>query len=159
MDGRPGIQGIQQAVDSELFDFIQATMLLARKAQDFIQDRLEAMQVTEVNAVQAMLLCSVGTEELNAGALKDRGHYHGSNVSYSLKKLVKSGYLHHKVDAVDRRKVQVSLTDKGQKLRARLLAKVDDCGERIGQKVRVDQLRGDLLSAARALQEEVRLIY
>ena len=45
--------------------------------------------------VQALLLFNVGDQELTAGELRTRGHYLGSNVSYNLKKLVESGYVHH----------------------------------------------------------------
>jgi DNA-binding MarR family transcriptional regulator len=49
--------------------------------------------------------------------LRTRGHYLGSNVSYNLKKLVESGYIHHERSAVDRRSVLVRLTRKGEAVR------------------------------------------
>jgi len=49
--------------------------------------------------------------------LRTRGHYLGSNVSYNLKKLVESGYIHHARSEADRRSVLVRLTKKGEDVR------------------------------------------
>src|SRR5690606_31402195 len=68
----------------------------------------------DVNAVQALLLFNIGDVELTAGELKSRGLYLGSNVSYNLKKLVESGYIHHQRSRTDRRSVRVRLTETGK---------------------------------------------
>ena len=60
----------------------------------------------------------VDYSELTAGELRTRGYYLGSNVSYNLKKLVETGYIHHQRSRMDRRSVRVSLTDKGQEVAA-----------------------------------------
>jgi DNA-binding PadR family transcriptional regulator len=49
--------------------------------------------------------------------LRTRGHYLGSNVSYNLKKLVESGYIHHERSEADRRSVLVRLTEKGEQVK------------------------------------------
>ena len=54
---------------------------------------------------------------MTAGELKSRGYYQGSNVSYNLKKLVESDYMHHKRCEIDRRAVRVKLTERGRKIR------------------------------------------
>ncbi|MEC8275329.1 MAG: winged helix DNA-binding protein, partial [Pseudomonadota bacterium] len=54
---------------------------------------------------------------LTVGELTLRGCYHGSNVSYNLKKLVDFGYVSHRRSAHDRRSYRVKLTDKGGKIR------------------------------------------
>jgi DNA-binding MarR family transcriptional regulator len=46
--------------------------------------------------------------------LRTRGYYLGSNVSYNVKKLVETGFLHHARSRVDRRAVRISLTAKGK---------------------------------------------
>jgi DNA-binding MarR family transcriptional regulator len=51
---------------------------------------------------------------LTAGELRTRGYYLGSNVSYNVKELVETGYLHHARSRIDRRAVRISLTDKGR---------------------------------------------
>ena len=73
-----------------------------------------------MNAVQALLLFHIGDAELTAGELKTRGHYQGSNVSYNLKKLVEAGYVHHERSNADKRSVRVSLTPRGQDIRAKV---------------------------------------
>jgi len=84
---------------------------------DVIKDEFERLGVLDVNAVQALMLFNIGEQELTAGELKTRGYYQGSNVSYNLKKLVETGYMHHQRCAIDRRSVRVRLTDEGQIIR------------------------------------------
>jgi DNA-binding MarR family transcriptional regulator len=90
---------------------------LHRQALDVIKDELDRRDEREINSVQALLLFNVGDQELSAGELRSRGHYLGSNVSYNLKKLVESGYVHHERSVVDRRSVLVRLTHKGEAVR------------------------------------------
>lgn len=91
---------------------------LHRLLLDVIKDEFERLGVLDINAVQALLLFNVGDNEVTAGELKSRGYYQGSNVSYNLKKLVETGYMHHKRCDVDRRVVRVRLTDEGRRIRA-----------------------------------------
>jgi len=90
---------------------------LHRQLLDVIKDELDRKGEREVNSVQALLLFNIGDQEMTAGELRTRGHYLGSNVSYNLKKLVETGYIHHERSDVDRRSVHVSLTDKGSAIR------------------------------------------
>ncbi len=90
---------------------------LHRQLLDVIKDELDRRDEREINSVQALLLFNVGDQELTAGELRTRGHYLGSNVSYNLKKLVESGYVHHERSEVDRRSVLVRLTRKGESVR------------------------------------------
>jgi DNA-binding MarR family transcriptional regulator len=90
---------------------------LHRQLLDVIKDELDRRGERIVNSVQALLLFNIGDQELTAGELRTRGHYLGSNVSYNLKKLVESGYIHHERSDMDRRSVHVSLTDKGYEIR------------------------------------------
>ena len=91
---------------------------LHRQLLDVIKDELDRKGEREVNSVQALLLFNIGDQEMTAGELRTRGHYLGSNVSYNLKKLVETGYIHHERSDVDRRSVHVRLTDKGAAIRA-----------------------------------------
>ncbi len=86
---------------------------LHRRLLDVIKDEFDRMGRSDVNSVQALLLFNIGDAELTAGELRTRGYYLGSNVSYNLKKLVDSGFIHHQRSRVDRRSVRVSLTEKG----------------------------------------------
>jgi DNA-binding MarR family transcriptional regulator len=90
---------------------------LHRLLLDVIKDDFERLGMLEVNAVQALLLFNIGEHEVTAGELKSRGYYHGSNVSYNLKKLVEAGYMHHQRSEADRRSVRVRLTEKGRIVR------------------------------------------
>ena len=87
---------------------------LHRRLLDVIKDEFDRMGRSDVNSVQALLLFNIGDAELTAGELRTRGYYLGSNVSYNLKKLVETGYIHHQRSRMDRRSVRVSLTDKGE---------------------------------------------
>ena len=89
---------------------------LHRQLLDVIKDELDRTSVADINSVQALLLFNVGETELTAGELRTRGHYLGSNVSYNLKKLVETGYIHHQRSDLDRRSVRVRLTEKGRKI-------------------------------------------
>ena len=84
---------------------------------DVIKDEFERLGVLDVDAVQALMLFNIGAQELTAGELKTRGYYQGSNVSYNLKKLVETGYMHHERCAIDRRSVRVRLTARGHGVR------------------------------------------
>ncbi len=99
-------------------DYLQALRLIERLHRlllDVIKDEFDREGRSDVNSVQALLLYNIGDAELTAGELKSRGYYLGSNVSYNLKKLVETGYIHHKRSEVDRRSVRVSLTEEGKR--------------------------------------------
>jgi DNA-binding MarR family transcriptional regulator len=87
---------------------------LHRRLLDVIKDEFDRRGRSDVNSVQALLLYNISDKELTAGELRTRGYYLGSNVSYNVKKLAESGYLHHARSRVDRRAVRISLTEKGR---------------------------------------------
>lgn len=86
---------------------------LHRHFLDVLRTELRRIGIDDINAVQALLLYNIGSEEVVIRDLKDRGYYHGSNVSYNIKKLTESGYIEQERSAQDRRAVCLSLTDKG----------------------------------------------
>ena len=116
------------------------TLYLLRQAHrrliDVVKDGLDRAGVSNVTAAEALLLHSVASTVLETGRLRTDGHYHGTNVSYCVKKLVASDLIERKRSEVDGRKVYNALTDKGRKIRdlvealfahhARTLAKVAD---------------------------------
>ncbi|MCX8509258.1 MAG: MarR family transcriptional regulator [Rhodobacteraceae bacterium] len=95
---------------------------LHRLLLDVIKDEFERLGQLEINAVQALLLFNIGTNEVTAGELKTRGYYQGSNVSYNLKKLVELGFMHHERSDLDRRSVRVRLTARGTEVRDQVAA-------------------------------------
>ncbi len=74
------------------------------------------MDVEDINAVQALLLYNIGEAEVVVRDLKDRGYYHGSNVSYNIKKLTEFEYLEQERCSHDRRSIRLKLTEKGMRL-------------------------------------------
>ena len=97
--------------------YLEALTLVERlhsRLLDVIKDEFDRRGRADINSVQALLLYNIGDKELTAGELRTRGYYLGSNVSYNVKKLVETGYLHHSRSRIDRRAVRISLTDKGK---------------------------------------------
>jgi len=108
--------------------YIEALTLverLHRRLLDVIKDEFDRRGRSDVNAVQALLLYNIADKELTAGELRTRGYYLGSNVSYNVKKLVETGYLHHARSRIDRRAVRISLTDKGRDIHEIIAALYD----------------------------------
>ena len=70
-----------------------------------------------VTAVQALMLHSIGNEELSPGELQKFGHYLGVNVSYNIGKLVEAGFIEKRPSQDDRRSVRIRLADKGREVR------------------------------------------
>jgi DNA-binding MarR family transcriptional regulator len=91
---------------------------LHRRLLDVIRDEFERCGRNDINSIQALLLYNIGDQELTAGELRTRGYYLGSNVSYNVKKLVETGYLHHQRSRSDRRSVRISLTPAGREVHA-----------------------------------------
>lgn len=106
-----------QAVGKRYLETLNLVERLHRQLLDVIKDELDRRDERDINSVQALLLFNVGDQELTAGELRTRGHYLGSNVSYNLKKLVESGYIHHERSVADRRSVLVRLTQRGEVVR------------------------------------------
>lgn len=98
------------------FSIVQLVERLHRHFLDVLRTELRRLNIDDINAVQALLLANIGTEEVVIRDLKDRGYYHGSNVSYNIKKLTEAEYLEQERCAHDRRAVRLKLTDKGMNL-------------------------------------------
>nr|WP_221237127.1 MarR family transcriptional regulator [Roseospira goensis] len=80
---------------------------------DVLRTELRRVGNDDVNAVQALLLFNIGQEDVVIRDLRDRGYYHGSNVSYNIKKLTEMGYLTQERSPHDRRATRLRLTDRG----------------------------------------------
>jgi len=137
---------------------------LHRLLLDVIKDEFERVGVQEINAVQALLLFNVGENEVTAGELKSRGYYQGSNVSYNLKKLVDSGYMHHERSEIDRRSVRVRLTEKGRGIRtivAKLFATHSDglMSRGVLDQQGMDDITSSLRRVERYWTDQIRYIY
>jgi DNA-binding MarR family transcriptional regulator len=77
---------------------------------------------TEITSAQALFLYNIGDGKLSATELRIRGYYTGSNLSYTIAKLVEGGYLNYDRTPQDKRVVRLSLTEKGLEIRAMVAA-------------------------------------
>ncbi|MFT6559239.1 MarR family winged helix-turn-helix transcriptional regulator [Sneathiella sp.] len=97
-------------------DYRELTRLierLHRRFLDLLRTELSLMEISDINAVQALLLSNIGDEEINVSELMSRGYYQGSNASYNLKKLVETGYLIKEKSERDGRAAMIRLSEKG----------------------------------------------
>ncbi len=148
-------------------DYVEALALIERLHRlllDVIKDEFERLGRLDINSVQALLLYNIGENEVTAGELKTRGYYQGSNVSYNLKKLVESGYMHHQRCEIDRRAVRIRLTEDGRAIRkivADLFSRhADNLVQQQG--AQAGQMRGmirDLRGMERFWADQIRYIY
>lgn len=137
---------------------------LHRLLLDVLKDEFERLGLLDINSVQALLLFNIGDNEVTAGELKSRGYYQGSNVSYNLKKLVETGYMHHQRCAIDRRSVRVKLTDKGQNVRQiinELFQKHAEgmLGKDVVGKEAIENINMSLRKVERYWTDQIRYIY
>lgn len=107
-------------VKKDYLDLTQLIERLHRRFLDVLRAELGRMGVKELNAVQALLMSNIGTEEIAIRDLIERGYYQGSNVSYNIKKLTDMGYLEQERSQHDRRSVTVRLTPKALEVVQRL---------------------------------------
>lgn len=131
---------------------------------DVIKDEFERLGVLDINPVQALLLFHIADHEVTAGELKTRGYYQGSNVSYNLKKLVESGYIHHTRCEIDRRSVRVRLTPAGHEVRTVVSDLFLRHAEGLGQRGvitfdELDRINAALRRMERYWSEQIRYIY
>jgi len=93
---------------------------LHRQFLELVKMELNRLGIRDINNVQGMMLFNIGDAEMSVGELTLRGCFLGSNVCYSLKKMVENGYVVQERSKHDRRSFLVRLTDKGRALRDRL---------------------------------------
>src|SRR5215831_18493715 len=109
-------------MDNPYLEVISYVERLHRQFLEVVKLELEGLRIHDINNVQAMMLFNIGDAEMTVGELTLRGCYLGSNVSYNVKKMVENEYLAHERSVHDRRAIHVRLTEKGIKLRDKLIA-------------------------------------
>ncbi len=141
-------------MSDQYYNIVKLIERLHRHFLDVLRAELHRLEVEDINAVQALLLYNIGEDEVVIRDLKDRGYYHGSNVSYNIKKLTEFNYLAQERSTHDRRSIRLKLTDKGLRLRdgvrdlqAHLAAKIDGSTE----------LQGELDGASQAMARVERI--
>jgi DNA-binding MarR family transcriptional regulator len=103
--------------------FLKALSLLEqahRRLHDVVKDNLERSGERSLTGVQALLLYEIGESETPASALRARGSFAGTSMSYNVKKLQEGGYLLQSRSSDDRRTVRLKLTPSGKAVRARV---------------------------------------
>jgi len=105
--------------------FLKSLSLLEqahRRLHDVVKDDLERSGERSLTGVQALLLYEIGEGETPASALRARGAFAGTSLSYNVKKLQEGGYLNQRRSDDDKRAVRLSLTERGLKVRSRVAA-------------------------------------
>jgi DNA-binding MarR family transcriptional regulator len=129
---------------------VQLIERLHRHFLDVLRTELRRVGNEDINAVQALLLFNIGEDDVVIRDLRDRGYYHGSNVSYNIKKLTEMGYLTQERSPHDRRATRLQLTDRGFEVRRVVKELQGVLVERMGRNgVTPDVLRG----GAKALEQ------
>src|SRR6201992_3413367 len=85
-----------------------------RRFLDVVRIELAHQNIQDISPVQAMMLASIGEEEISGRDLIERGYYLGSNASYNLKNLVDGGYVDRQTSARDRRSARLKVSVKGK---------------------------------------------
>jgi len=98
------------------FELVRIIERMYRRYLDRLRVDLIRIGADDISPSHAMLLFTIGDDDLSVRDLMDRGHYLGSNASYSLKQLVQSGYVDRSASPRDRRSARIRLTDKGKRL-------------------------------------------
>jgi DNA-binding MarR family transcriptional regulator len=97
-------------------ELVRVIERMYRRYLDRLRVDLTRLGAEDISPSHAMLLFTIGDDDLSVRDLMDRGHYLGSNVSYSLKQLVQFGYVNRTPSPRDRRSARISLTEKGKRL-------------------------------------------
>ena len=87
-----------------------------RRYLDVIRIELNRRGFKDISPVQAMMLGTIGNEEISVRDLIERGYYLGSNASYNLKNLVDGGYINRTSSMRDRRSALLTLSSKGKEI-------------------------------------------
>lgn len=116
---RYGVDEVSNIVTRKTVDHFELVRIIERMYRRYL-DRLRVdlirIGADDISPSHAMLLFTIGDDDLSVRDLMDRGHYLGSNASYSLKQLVQSGYVDRTASPRDRRSARIRLTDKGKRL-------------------------------------------
>lgn len=99
-------------------DLLHAVERAQRQLHDTVAAELDRAGLSDVTAVQALLLFHLGEDRLTAAEIMHSGRYLGSNVSYNLKKLTEGGRLASERD--ERGAPRFAVTASGKVVQARL---------------------------------------
>jgi DNA-binding MarR family transcriptional regulator len=126
-------QGVEDARDDSTAEktllkahFVRALGQLERLHRcllELVKIELERqLSEAEVTSAQALFLYNIGDGKLSATELRMRGYYTGSNLSYTVARLVEAGFLNYERTVQDKRVVRLSLTEKGHQIKSMVAA-------------------------------------
>lgn len=98
---------------STYYNIVCSLEHLYRLFLEIVKRELDRMGVYDINSVQVIMIYNISEQEVSVGELVSRGLYHGSNVSYNLKKLIQTGYVIQKPSEHDKRSLHIKLSQKG----------------------------------------------
>jgi DNA-binding MarR family transcriptional regulator len=112
--------GADEVVEQSFLKSLSLLEQAHRRLHDVVKDKLERSGERSLTGVQALLLYEIGETETPASALRARGSFAGTSMSYNVKKLQEGGYLIQSRSNDDRRTVRLKLTPSGKAVRARV---------------------------------------
>lgn len=104
---------------------------------DKIQTLLLENKFYDLNANQALVLSNIGKDPRHVHATNKSGYYLGTNISYNVGVLVKTGYIERINDNKDKRCAFLVLTEKGKQV-LDLMEKDNVSHEKLLQKMKID---------------------
>lgn len=143
-------------VTESYYDIVRLIERLHRHFLDVLRCELRRLNIEDINAVQALLLYNIGEAEVVIRDLKDRGYYHGSNVSYNIKKLTEFDYITQERCSHDRRSIRLRLTDKGMHLCKAVTALQGHLAAKVAEGTTLDQTGQSLLRLERIWTDFIR---
>jgi DNA-binding MarR family transcriptional regulator len=106
--------------DEEVTDiYLQITRMierLHRRHLDMLRYELDRLGIDGISAAQALMMTKIKGQSISVRDLVERGYYLGSNASYNIKQLVKSGFVIQERSPHDRRSIRLKLTEDGDEL-------------------------------------------
>jgi DNA-binding MarR family transcriptional regulator len=114
------VGGADEVVEQSFLKALNLLEQAHRRLHDVVKDNLERAGERSLTGVQALLLYEIGEAETPASALRARGSFAGTSMSYNVKKLQEGGYLVQSRSNDDRRTVRLKLTPSGKAVRARV---------------------------------------
>lgn len=122
---------------------------MTRRFLDVLRMELARIGVDDLSPTQALMVITIGGEELSVRDLLERGYYLGSNASYNLKHLVEAGYVDRAASQRDRRTARLRLSQRGLGLCEALRTLEASRAEAL---VRTDAEAGDFETTYRTLR-------
>lgn len=96
----------------EMLEFITDTEQILERVYVHLTEKI-THEYPNISHTQALLLARVPDEGCFVGEILQKGYSIGTNASYNLSKLVKSGYIKMETPHLDRRRKKILLTKRG----------------------------------------------